>query len=123
EWGSFRFHVYYAIGGIATFAAAMGYGETLTSFPLYASLFLAFAAIFPDYELLLFFILPVKVKYMAMLTWLVMVWNFWAGSGATRAGLLASLTNYLLFFGPGHFQKCRLWWEVRRNRRRMGPDR
>ena len=38
--------------------------EPLSNLPLYTTLFLAFASLFPDFELLLFFILPVKVKYL-----------------------------------------------------------
>ena len=33
-------------------------------------MFLAFAYLYPDFQLLLFFILPVKVKWLALLQWI-----------------------------------------------------
>jgi len=41
------------------------WGGKVTSEFLYMSIFLAFAYLNPNYELLLFFIIPVKVKYLA----------------------------------------------------------
>ena len=101
EWGEFRFCVFYGIGAVATLAASLWVaGEALSNVPLNTTLFLAFATLFPDFELLLFFILPVKVKWLAGLTWLWLVWAFWFGSSTARAGIGASLVNYALFFGP-----------------------
>jgi membrane associated rhomboid family serine protease len=67
EWGSFRFNIYYLIGMAVTTAASFITGAPATASYLNLSLFLAFARIHPDYQLLLFFILPVKVKYLGWL--------------------------------------------------------
>lgn len=120
EWGEFRFCLFYALGALATIVAAMGIvGDTLSNAPLNTTLFLAFAALHPDFELLLFFILPVKVKYLAWLTWLGLAWGVITGSAATRVAIGASLINYALFFGPDHWQGLKLKIEVYRNRRRL----
>ena len=69
EWGSFRFTLFYLVGAAAT--AAVGFVHVFGIVPniyLNASLFLAFTALFPDFELLLFFVLPLKVKYLGYLT-------------------------------------------------------
>ncbi|MEG1849750.1 MAG: rhomboid family intramembrane serine protease, partial [Oscillospiraceae bacterium] len=68
QWGSFRFTLYYLFGMLGCIAAAMltGYG---TNSYLNLSLFLAFAFLYPDLEVLLFFFLPIKVKYLAYLDW------------------------------------------------------
>jgi hypothetical protein len=70
----------------------------------------------------LFFILPVKVKYLAALTWLGLIGSFIIGSGVMRVTIAASLVNYLIFFGPQIVQNARLKWEVYRNRKRFNRD-
>jgi len=120
EWGDFRFCLFYGISALAALAAALCVsGETLSNIPLNITLFLAFATLFPDFELLLFFILPVKVKWLAAVTWLWLVWAFGVGSSGMRAGIAASLVSYALFFGPQIWQNMRLKIEVYRNRRRF----
>jgi len=120
EWGEFRFCVFYAIGALATIVAALWIvGETLSNIPLNTTLFLAFAMLFPNYELLLFFILPVKVKYLAALTWLALLWAFVTGGPVTRVAIAASLVNYVLFFGSQIWETIKLKIEVYRARRRF----
>lgn len=124
EWGEFRFNLYYALGAAATAAAALAGGAAFpnANVPVNASLFLAFAALYPDFELLLFFVLPVKVKWLALLAWLGLAWSFLGGGWLTRLALAAGLANYAVFFGPRHWQDFRFWLQVRRNRRRFrGP--
>src|SRR5438309_8981048 len=65
-WGEFRFFAFYLIGAAATVAAALlVLHEPLGNVSLNTTLFLAFATLYPDFELLLFFFIPIKVKYMA----------------------------------------------------------
>jgi membrane associated rhomboid family serine protease len=121
EWGDFRFCLFYLIGGLAMIIAALGLtGETLSNIPLNTTLFLAFATLFPEFELLLFFVLPVKVKYLAWITWAWIAWTVLVGSFATRVTIGASLVNYILFFGPQLWQSAKLKFAVLRNRRRLG---
>jgi hypothetical protein len=63
------------------------------------SVFLAFAYLNPDFELLLFFILPVKIRWLALLTWVIYGYQFIAGGWSTRLSIIASVGNFLLFFG------------------------
>ena len=49
--------------------------------------------------MLLFFILPVKIKWLAALTWVGYLLTLIAGSWAARLAVLASVVNFLLFFG------------------------
>lgn len=123
EWGDFRFCVFYAIGALATIVAALWIvGDTVSNLPLNTTIFLAFATLYPDFELLLFFILPVKVKYLAWLIWLGFAWSLLTGNAATRVTILAALVNYGVFFGPQHWETIRLKWEVYRNRKRFRGD-
>jgi hypothetical protein len=104
-WGSFRFNAYLALGYLATVAAAFiayavapGGGLAMADF-LYGSLFLAFARLYPDFEILMFFILPVKVKWLARLQWAFYWYVVIFGDWFSRLTVLAAIFNYLIFFG------------------------
>jgi len=99
EWGSFRLNVYYFTGMAATVLAAFIVGQGTTAIYLNLSLFLAFACIFPDFEILLFFILPVKVKYLAWMNWAFIAFTVLTAPPANKVAALVSVTNYFLFFG------------------------
>jgi hypothetical protein len=119
EWGTFRFTAFYFVG--AGLTALLGFVPAHGLVPnvyLNASLFLAFAALFPDFELLLFFVLPLKVKYLGYATWLWMGWSFLTGGALERLAVAAAVANYLLLLGPDLWDKAALFLEVRRNRRR-----
>lgn len=119
-WGTFHFNLYYLFGWIGAIIAAFftGYG---TSTYLNLSLFLAFAALYPNFELLLFFAVPVKVKYLAVIDLLYNASSFFYGDWASRAAILMSLLNVLLFFGAAlfHWVKRKAdYWIMRRNFRK-----
>lgn len=98
EWGSFKFNIYYLFGIVGALIAGMLTGFA-TNVYINLSLFLAFAYIFPDMEILLFFVLPIKVKYLAYLDWAIFVINLVMGSLSTKAAIVASLINFFIFFG------------------------
>ena len=96
EWGNFKFDAYYLIGAIATIAGALLFGPVTNEF-LNLSLLLAFASVFPNYEILLFFILPVKMKWLGLLDAAYMLYALATGSPNIRAGIVAALISWLLF--------------------------
>jgi hypothetical protein len=119
-WGNFRYNVYLAIGYFASIALAIFFwftfrvpGQTASNAFLYGSVFLAFARLYPDFELLLFFILPVKIKWLALLTWIGYAWTFMTGDWLARLMVVAAVLNYLLFFGRD------IWQNARHGHRRM----
>lgn len=116
EWGDFRFNLFYGAGAIATVAAAMTSGWPLSNFTLNASLFLAFAALYPDFEITLFFILPVKARWLAVLTALGLAWSFFMKGTGARWEVVSGLVNYLLFFGGDHWATVRQMLRRRRGR-------
>lgn len=101
EWGSFKLNVYYLLGILGTTAAAWITGIPQTNIWLNTSLFFAFATIFPDYEILLFFIIPIRVKWLALLTAAGLAYFMVIGDNGMRAAIAVALVNYGLFFG-GH---------------------
>lgn len=109
-WGDFKLTLYCAIGALAMAAVSLVSGAPLPNVFFNTSLFLAFARLNPDFEILLFFILPVKMKYLAWLTWALAAWNLLLGSLVLRASVLAGVFNYLLFFGPAHLAELKRAW-------------
>ena len=119
-WGSARFTLYFLVGVVATaMVGLLPFSGSLTNGYLQASLFLAFAALFPDVEVLLFFILPVKVKWMGYVTWCSIGVGFLWGSAPVRLTILAGLVNYFLILGPDLWTRARLRWQTFQNRRRF----
>lgn len=98
EWGSLRFNIYYLIGMIGTTIAAMITGAGTSTY-LNLSLFLAFAKIYPDYQILIFFILPVKMKYLGWISWAGIVISILTEPIPMKLAAVASILNYLVFFG------------------------
>jgi hypothetical protein len=99
EWGAFRLNAYYLVGMIGTTLAATIAGGAASNEALNLSMFLAFATIFPNYEIRLFFVLPVKVKWLAILAAGYLLYTAAVGSWLDRASVVAASGNYLLFFG------------------------
>ncbi|HEY6458832.1 MAG TPA: rhomboid family intramembrane serine protease [Polyangiaceae bacterium] len=108
HWGAFKFNAFYLIGVLGTIAAAALTGPQ-TNFWLDASLFLAFATTFPEVQILLFFILPIRVKWLGIVAALGIAAALVLGDWTTRGAIVAAVANYLLFFG-GH------WWDVWKSR-------
>jgi hypothetical protein len=100
QWGAFRYNIYLLIAYLATIASIFIAPEGVaTNGYIGGSIFLAFAFLFPEFEILLFFILPVKVKWIARLTWGLYIYQFAAGDWLQRMLIVASVFNFILFFG------------------------
>ncbi|MCI8659653.1 MAG: hypothetical protein HFG54_05340 [Lachnospiraceae bacterium] len=103
-WGSFRFNVFFFMGmlaqGLACLIGYVVFGQEwmLTTGFLNSSIFLAFAMYFPDVQFLLFFVLPVKAKWLAVAECAVYLYSFVFGTNADRCELIVSLANILVFF-------------------------
>lgn len=115
HWGSFKFNAYYLIGALGTIVAAIVAGPQSNTW-LDASLFLAFATIFPEVEILLFFILPIRVKWLGIVAALGIAYFAFIGDWGTRASIIAAMGNYVVFFGEH-------WWGVARSRKVVAQQR
>lgn len=99
HWGTFRYNAYLLLGCLVTIAASfLVPGFPIGNAYLAGSVFLAFAALFPDYQILLFFVLPVRMKWLALFTWLVYAYQFLTGGWSVRIMVLAAVANFLIFF-------------------------
>ncbi|MDO4566439.1 MAG: hypothetical protein Q4B42_03825 [Oscillospiraceae bacterium] len=117
-WGAFMFNAYYFIGALGAVLAALltGYG---TNYYLNMSMFLAFAILYPDFEVLLFFILPVKMKWLAIIDAVIFGYSLIFGTWSTRIAIAASLINLIIFFGPRFIQMIKANREYAQTRRRF----
>ncbi len=105
-WGVFRFNLYLLVGILISVAGTfLGFVISSDSLIvlsprfLYLSLFFAFATLHPNVEFLLFFVLPVKVKWLA---WVMGAFTalaiLAAPSMGARIAMIAPLLNFFLFF-------------------------
>lgn len=104
-WGAFRFNMYVLVGILGTIAAAFIVYAIVPSpyifmdtYYVNLSLFLAYAAIFPEMRVYLYGILPIKVKWLAILDIVLLAFSFWQGSLGTRVSIVVSLLNFILFY-------------------------
>ena len=119
EWGSFRFNIYYLIGMLATTVAAFITGRGSTAAYLNLSLFLAFAHLYPNFEILLFFFIPVKIKYLAWLELAFIAYTVIVAPVPSKVAALASVVNFLVFFGKDFIDRLNMRRQVYRNRKRF----
>lgn len=97
KWGAFRFNLFYLCGIIGTIIAGLITGYATNSF-LNLSLFLAFAILFPDFELMLLFLIPVKIKYFALFYLISIVYMLIVLPLPGKITIIVSLANVVLFF-------------------------
>lgn len=117
-WGDFLFNVYIfggmiltLIGALLLYPVCMAIGTQNALLNLQAvpyccstyyinmSIFLAFALTYPDMQVLLYFFIPVKMKWMGWLYGAFLVYDFirmpyWAG----RVLMIISLLNFIIYF-------------------------
>lgn len=99
HWGTFRYNVYLLLGYLLTIAVSfLAPAYPASNAFIGGSVFLAFAFLYPDFSLLIFFVLPVKIKWLALLTWLGYGYLLLVGDWHSRLLILASVGNFLLFF-------------------------
>lgn len=127
-WGTYKYNVYLFSGMLFTIAgsfllmgctylfngqemamrAAMGpeyVAEYFLNISFYfstyyvnMSIFLAFAATFPDVQVLLMFVIPIKVKWLGVIYGAVLVYSFLQGDMNLKFAIAASLLNFVVFF-------------------------
>ncbi len=114
EWGTAKFNLFYLSGYLLTilasvvtfFWAGMGINDLTGLTRVHETLFLAFATLYPEAQLRVYFILPIKAKWLAAFYVFMQVWDVVRMGAAmllvalpfVLPPLLASWINYLIFF-------------------------
>ncbi len=114
QWGTARFNVFYLTGVVTSIVVGLIIGAagsgllnsawaTTTMYYVNMSMFFAFATLYPDMRVLLFFIIPIKIKWLAYLDAALFLYQViqYLVAGQVLYALLPvfALLNYLLFFG------------------------
>lgn len=118
-WGTYRYNVYIFSGMLLTIVASFLYMGTMfllglnpadatvvffytsgafSTYYINLSIFLAFAVTYPDMQVLLMFVIPVKVKWMAILDIVLLVYEMLAGSLSIKFAVGAALVNFVVFY-------------------------
>jgi hypothetical protein len=120
HWGIFRYNIYLLIGYLANVAAAFlawaligAQGMEATNSFLYGTVMLAFARLYPDFTLNLFFVLPIRIKWLALLMWIGYGYMLLTATWMDKLLVVASVLNYLIFFGREHLRD---WQQGQRRR-------
>lgn len=108
-WGSFRYNVY-IFGGILTsiigafilyFALGggnIGLGSAFSTYYISMSILLAFAATYPNMQVLLMFIIPLKIKWFGIAYGVMIAAELILVSWPVRVVIICSLMNFIIFF-------------------------
>lgn len=107
NWGALRYNIYLLLGYVASIVMAfvawfaVGFaGQAGTNAFLYGTVFLAFARLYPEFTMYIFFVLPIKARWLATFQWIFYGVNFLLSpSWLERALIAAAVFNYLVFFG------------------------
>lgn len=122
KWGTSKFSLFYLVGVIGCILAVLITGGYAQNMYLNLSLFFAFAALYPNYEVRVFFILPVKMKWLALLNLAFYIWQFIIGTWSVRVTILLCLANVILFVGGDLLQTIKresVYWKTRYNFRKQ----
>ncbi len=88
-----------SVGAESFFVHNIGYFfYSFSTYYVNLSIFLAFAMTFPDMQVLLFFIVPIKIKWLGILDAVMTIYAFFASGIVGRIIIGASLLNVLVFF-------------------------
>ena len=114
EWGSGRFTIYYLMGMLLTVVYGFvtyfvtGRSYLMTANYINLSMFFAFATLFPDNRVLLFYFIPIKIKWLAIVDALYFVYAIFEGLGRGQGMMsflpLVAILNYFLFCGNTLFR-------------------
>lgn len=119
EMGVLRLNLFLLCGwaltvGVAMIAPTMVVNNAFIG----GSVFLAFAYLNPTYVFYVFLIIPVQVRWLALITWIFYAISFFLGGLGGKLLVLASTGNFMLFFGARMLRDLRTGRQHAESRRR-----
>lgn len=111
-WGTYRYNLYLfegmlftILGSVILYALcpliglpAIGWGVLFSTYYVNMSIFLAYAATFPEMQVLIMFILPVRVKYLGIIYGILLLVECIQGGIILWVVIGASLMNFVVFY-------------------------
>lgn len=109
EWGTGEFTAFWLVATLGGSLSAWAVGTPLASDPFVVpvSMLFAYAFLFPEMQFLMFFVVPVKVKWIAWLTAAFLAWGLlgdWSsrGLGPALVRLAGASAGFLFFWARHH---------------------
>ncbi|WP_395749399.1 hypothetical protein [Prosthecobacter sp.] len=99
-WGAFRVNLYIFGWMFAVTLGTLLFGWPAQGLFLYQTLLFAFATLFPDEEIYIYFVLPIKMKWVAAISAGLTILMVIGNPGLILPVLVGHL-NFLIAFGPG----------------------
>ncbi len=105
HWGTPRFNIFVLTGVVLTIVYgfivyfATGVSYQVDAYYIYMSMFFSFATLFPDMQVLFFFIIPMKIKWLAYIDALYFLLAIFTTSFPLNLLPLVAMLNYFIFFG------------------------
>ena len=107
-WGAFRYNVYIFSGILMTIIGAfilyfvLGgnvlFGGLFSTYYISMSIFLAYAATYPNNQVLFMMIIPLKIKWLGVAYALMILAEMIQSGWAVRVAIICSLMNFIIFF-------------------------
>lgn len=97
HWGRLRFNLFYFTGVICNIIAGFISGYA-TSYYLNLSMFLAVAILYPEMQINVYGILPIRMKWLALVDVLLLLPGLVTGTWDMRLAIFVSLAHVALFF-------------------------
>lgn len=103
EWGSGPFTIFYCTGVLLTVIYGFvmyfvfGYRVMLDSSYIYLSMFFSFAAMYPDMQVLFMFIIPVRMKFLALIDAVFFLMSVLGNPFPINLLPLVALLNFFIF--------------------------
>ena len=145
NWGTFKFNLYYLVGivlmdvyamifdgstlvydfssgmGALVYSGISGYYSSYMMFFLHLSLVLCFATMYPESQFVIFFVIPIKAKFMSLIYLgytLFEVIRLTVPTAFLPHNLfpLVALLNYFLFFGSDVMNLLPMSWRIKKKR-------
>ena len=104
-WGDFRYNVYIfsgvlfmLIGAFVLYGFGINVDGMFTTYYISLSIFLAFAACYPNMQVMLYFLVPIKIKYLAIFDLVLTAVNAFYATMPVRMAIVFSMLNFVIFF-------------------------
>lgn len=132
HWGSFRLGLYLVFSWLLCLVAGFAFGMPILAAPMHMFLGVAFGLVFPDAQINLFLLVPIRAKWLALLEFGLILhsfvfWDRLAGPVVEplRVSFAAAFVGFLVFFTGDLVRIARGQARVIRQhdeRRRFAPD-
>lgn len=102
--GEFEYNIYFfgsiLVGEIGALIYYFITGVNMPFIPMYThfAVFMALAILYAEAQVLLFFFIPIKIKYLALFEIAIYIYNFLVGSLYTKISIIAAFIPVIIFY-------------------------